>query len=198
MATRYVLKNVRLAFGHGLWTKSKPKNSDPGVKEKFRCSVLLERDHPQLYEINQIIRDEAAAKFGTAVDPKTKKVKWETVLKAAEAQQKVCLRDGDLKAEYEGFADHWAISCNAITRPTVFDVDGSPAAEDSGIVYSGCMVNMIVTFKAYDNVSKGVTCELNGVRKWADNDAFSGGRPADADEFPDEIAAPAEDDELLQ
>jgi hypothetical protein len=187
MATRYVLLNWRLAFGQGLWVKSKPAKADPGVKEKFRISLLGEREHPQLPEINKIIRAEAQGKFGA---------KWEATLKAAEAQQKVCLRDGDLKAEYEGFADHWAISANSFTRPTAFK-GKEPVTEDSGIIYSGCNVNAIVTFKAYDNVSKGVTCELNGVQWHSANDAFAGGKAADPDEFPDEIAAPAEDDDLL-
>ena len=124
--------------------------------------------------------------------------KWEAILKGAEAQQKVCLRDGDLKSEYEGFADHWAISANSFTRPSVFDAQRNPVTEDSGIVYSGCYVNAIVSFKAFDNVSKGVTAELSGVQFWRRGDAFAGGKVAEADEFPDEIAAPAEEDELTR
>ena len=189
MSTRYLLKEVRLAFGQGLYTKSKPPKSDPSVKEKFRVTFLLTKDHPQLPEIRKILKAEAQALFGP---------KWETIYKSAEAQQKVCLRDGDLKSEYEGFADHFAISANSFTRPSVFDAQRNPVTEDSGIVYSGCYVNAIVSFKAYDNVSKGVTAELSGVQFWRKGDAFSGGRAADPDEFPDEIAAPAEEDDLTK
>ena len=189
MSTRFLLKDVRLAFGQGLYTKSKPKGADAGVKEKFRVTLLLAKDHPQLAEIKAIIQAEGKALFNA---------KWPAVYKTADATQKICLRDGDLKSEYEGFADHWAISANSFTRPSVFDAQRNPVTEDSGVVYSGAYVNGIVNFKAYDNVSKGVTCELSGVQFWRKGDAFSGGRVADADEFPDEIAAPAEDDDLTK
>jgi len=190
MSTRFLLKDVRLAFGQGLWRKSKPPKAGPDAKEKFRVTLLLaKKDHPQPAEVRKIIRAEAQALFGS---------KWEAILKGAEAQQKVCLRDGDLKSEYEGFADHWAISANSFTRPSVFDAQRNPVTEDSGIVYSGCYVNAIVSFKAFDNVSKGVTAELSGVQFWRKGDAFSGGKVAEADEFPDEIAAPAEEDELTR
>jgi len=187
MSHRYLLKNVRLAFGQGLWQKSKPPKSGPDAKEKYRCTFLLPKEHPQIPEIRKIIKAEADALFGAKAD---------LVLKAATAQDKLCFRDGDLKADYEGFADHWAISANAFAKPTVFDEHKLPVSQDSGVVYSGCMVNAIVNFKAYDNVSKGVTAELSGVQKFADNDAFAGGKPADADEF-EEIAAPAVDDPLM-
>ena len=189
MSTRYLLKDWRLAFGQGLWTKSKPPKAGSDAKEKFRVTLLGVRNHPQLKEIQGIIRAEAQALFGP---------KWEAILKGAEAQQKVCLRDGDLKSEYEGFADHWAISANSFTRPSVFDAQRNPVTQDSGVVYSGCYVNAIIAIKAFDNVSKGVTAELSGVQFWRRGDAFAGGKVAEADEFPDEIAAPAEEDELTK
>ena len=189
MSTRYLLKDWRLAFGQGLWTKSKPPKAGSDAKEKFRVTLLGVRNHPQLKEIQGIIRAEAQALFGP---------KWEAILKGAEAQQKVCLRDGDLKSEYEGFADHWAISANSFTRPSVFDAQRNPVTQDSGVVYSGCFVNSIIVIKAFDNVSKGVTAELSGVQFWRRGDAFAGGKVAEADEFPDEIAAPAEEDELTK
>ena len=189
MSTRFLLKNVRLAFGQGLWIKTKPPKTPPETKEKFRCQFLLTRVHPQLVALRKVIDTEGEALFGT---------KWKVVKAAAEAQGKICLRDGDLKAEYDGFEGNWSVSANSFTRPTVFGPDGEPASEDSGIVYSGCYVDAIIGVKAYNNVSKGITAELAGVRFFADGNAFSGGRPADADEFGDSIAAPAAEDELAQ
>lgn len=188
MSTRLLVKNVRLAFGQGLYNKSKP-SKDPNAKEKFRANFLLVRNHPQLAEIQKIIKAEAQAKFGA---------KWETIYKAADAQAKICLRDGDLKSDFEGFADHWFISASAFSRPTVFNADGNPIDESSGIVYSGCYVHAIINFKAFDNVSKGVAAEIAGVKYAGEGDAFSGGKVASAEEFGDEIAAPAEEDPLTK
>jgi hypothetical protein len=188
MSTRILLKNVRLAFGQGLFVKSKPPKAGPDAKEKYRVTFLLPKDHPQIPEIKKILAAEASALWGA---------KTASVQKAAEAQQKWALRDGNLKDEYEGFAGNWALSANSFAKPTVFDQNRLPISQDSGIVYSGCYVNAIVVLKAFDNVSKGTTCELSGVQWFADGDAFSGGKPADADEFPDEIAAPAGEDPLM-
>lgn len=188
MSTRILLLNWRLAFGQGLWAKSKPPKAGPDAKEKFRVTLLAGPDHPQLAQVRKILTAEATALWGA---------KTASIQKAAEAQQKWALRDGNLKDEYEGFAGNWALSANSFAKPTVFDQNRLPISQDSGIVYSGCYVNAIVVLKAFDNVSKGTTCELSGVQWFADGDAFSGGKPADADEFPDEIAAPANEDALL-
>ena len=55
MSTRFLLKDVRLAFGQGLWRKSKPPKAGPDAKEKFRVTLLLAKDHPQLAEVRKKI-----------------------------------------------------------------------------------------------------------------------------------------------
>jgi hypothetical protein len=178
MSTRIRLKRVRLAFGQGIFVKSKPKGASPEAPPKYSCSLLLDRNDPQVAELQKIITAEFAQRFGP---------KAPAVQKAAEAIAKVCLRDGDLKSDYEGFADHWALSCSAFTKPSTLDNNRNEVTQESGILYSGCYVNAIVTIKAYDNVSKGASAEINGVQFAGKGDAFSGGRPAGQDEFEDEI-----------
>lgn len=185
MSTRIRLENVRLAFAQGLWQKSKPPGSDANAKEKFRASFLIPRNHPQLAQLQKIIADEATAKWGA---------KAPAILKAAEAQQKVCLRDGDLKAQYAGFEGNFYVSASAEIMPSVFGPNpkDGPIAQQSGQVYSGCWVNVSLDIYPFDRVSKGVAAGLRGVQKVSDDEALGGGTAASDDEF-DEIAVGASD-----
>lgn len=178
MAVKMRLENVRLAFARGLWQKSAPPGTD--ADEKFGATFLLPRNHPQLAKLNAAIAQEAVNEWGPAKGP--------LMLKAATAAQKVALRDGDLK-DYDGFADHWALTTSSFVMPSVFGANPSdgPISQDSGLVYGGCWVNAIITIKAYDNVAKGIRCDLSGVQKVRDDEALGGGKAAGADEF-DEIA----------
>ncbi len=182
---RFMLKNVRLAYGHGLWTKSKPPKADASAKAKYRVALILPKDHPQVKELRQIIQTVMEEKFGQ---------KWAAVLKAAEIQQKSCLRDGDTK-DGEGFPGNLFVSANSETRPSTFNVDKSPVTQEDGIIYSGCYVNASLDIYAFDNVSKGNSAGLRGVQFLKKGDAFGGGTPADESEF-DEIQAPEEGDDL--
>lgn len=183
MSTRLLLRDVRLAYGHGLWAKSKPPKADASAKEKYRIALILHAKHPQMAELRKAIETEMQGKFGQ---------KWQAVLKAAEAQQKSCLRDGDTK-EGDGFEGNWFISANSETRPSVFDRNRSPVGPDDGIVYSGCFVNASIDIYAFDNVSKGNSAGLRGVQFLRDGDAFGAGKAADETEF-DELGVATDED----
>ena len=185
MSTRILLRDVRLGYGHGLWTKSKPPKADASAKEKYRIALILHAEHPQLAEVRKAIAGEMEAKFGA---------KWQAVLKAAEAGQKSCLRDGNTK-DGEGFEDNWFISANSETRPTVFDRNRAPVTADDGIVYSGCYVNASIDIYAFNNVAKGNSAGLRGVQFLRKGDAFGAGAPADESEF-DELGVSEETDDL--
>jgi hypothetical protein len=173
---RFLLKDARLAYGHGLWKKSKPPKADASAKEKFRICLIVPKNHPQLPELRKIILDEMTAKFGA---------KAPAVLKAAEAQTKSCLRDGDTKSDSDGFAGNLFISANSETRPTVYNKDRSAVSEDDDIVYSGCYVHASLNIYAFDNVSKGNSAGLRGVQFVRDGDRFGAGGAADENEFDD-------------
>lgn len=185
MSTRLMLKDVRLAYGHGLWSKSKPPKADASAKAKYRVCFILPKTHKQLPEIKKAIMDEMMAKFGA---------KAAAVLKLAEGGQKSCLRDGD-NNEGEGFEGNMYIAANSETRPSVFDGMRNPVTSDDGIVYSGCYVNASIDVYAFDNVSKGNSAGLRGVQFLRKGDAFGGGAPADESEF-DEIGVAEEGDDL--
>jgi hypothetical protein len=181
-----MLRDVRLAYAHGLWEKSVPRGAEATAKPKFRVCFILPFKHPQIKEIEKVIEDEMKAKFGA---------KWAKVLEAAKASKKSCLRDGD-DNEGDGFAGNMFIAANAETRPSTFNHDRSPVSKDDGVLYSGCYVNASIDVYAFDNVSKGNSAGLRGVQFLRKGDAFGSGGAADESEF-DEISAPAEDESLM-
>ena len=73
--------------------------------------------------------------------------------------------------------------------PGVFDnkagADGKPAklSAESGRIYAGCFINASVDIWAQKGKYQGVRCTLSGVQFSKDGEAFSGSRPASADEF---------------
>jgi hypothetical protein len=177
---RILLRDVRLAFPN-LWKATAPKG---GGEAAFSASFLLPKTHKQIAELTKAFKDLAKEKWGAKAD---------AVYKALEAADKLCLHDGDSKAEYEGFEGNKFVSSRAKVRPTVFDGQRNELTEADGKPYSGCFVNASIELWAQDNsYGKRINAQLRGVQFLRDGDAFAGGgQPADADEF-DEIAAPAE------
>jgi hypothetical protein len=181
------LENVRLAFPK-LWT-AEPFAGGNDPTPYFSASFILPKDHPQAKALDAMMVRLANEKWGT---------RGPAVLKAAKAMGKVFYRDGDTKAEYEGFEGNNYVSARSKTRPTILDGMRQTTTEADGIVYGGCYVNVIISCFAYIKGNNGLGAGLKGVQFRAKGDAFSGGGiPADADDF-DEIAVtdPNDRDEL--
>ena len=194
MANRFALKSVRLAFAQGLWIRSKPPRADVSAKEKYRASLIIPRNHPQLPELWSLIKVAAKETFGA---------KWEAIYKAAEAQQKLCLRDGDLKSDYAGFEGNWYLSASSDIQPTVYGYDPKAGviAKDSGKVRSGVWVNASIDIYGYTTGSNGVGAGLRGVQlcltpPGASDESLGGATAAGEDDF-EEIGVSAESDPLV-
>ena len=178
-----VLKNVRITtFGRQTIYNPQafPGGTDP--TKYFSLNGILPKNHPQIPAIEKMMLKVALGKWPT---------KGAAVLKAAKLIGKVPLRDGDAKAEYDGFEGNMFISARSKDRPTVFDNMRNPVVEgDPNSPYDGCYADVKVSFYAYDKGNNGIGAGLKGVQFRANGDRFSGGgAPADADDF-DEIAAP--------
>lgn len=178
------LTNVRLAFP----TLFEAKTVNGEGKPAFSASFLIDPADPQVKAINAAIEQVAKDKWGAKAD---------AVLKQMRAQDKVCLHDGDLKANYDGFPGNLYISSRSATRPLVIDADKSPLAEQDGKPYAGCFVNASIELWPQDNnFGKRVNASLRGVQFFRDGDAFTGGGAASEDEF-DDIAEGATADGLV-
>ena len=185
MATRFRLNNVRVSFPELF--KGKQFKDGEG---KFRCgaSLIVPPDHPQFKVIEAAIQEAAQLKW---------KDKAAGAMKAARAKDKICLRDGDLKSKYDGYAGNWILSANCpggdteeeCTKPAVYTqypdpTTGKPAlvTKDDHKIYSGCYVNAMVEFYGDSRYGEAVNCTLSGIQFHAKGDAF-GAVQASADEF---------------
>jgi hypothetical protein len=181
------LNNVRASFVKLF----KAEAVGDGETKYFSCSLLFDEKHPAKKLVEDAVRTVAKEKWGPKADQ---------ILKTLLADpSKICLKNGDSKAEYDGFEGNWFVSASRQEkkgRPLVIDRDKSPLAEGDGKPYSGCYVNASVEVWAQDNKwGKKLNCELLGVQFHSDGDAFSGGATADADDF-DEIEAPETEDDI--
>jgi hypothetical protein len=168
------IKNVRIAFCQNLF---KAGSMTAGDKPKFSATFLIAKDDPQLNVIRTAITRVASDKWAD---------KAESILKGLHASGKICLRDGDVKSEYDGFEGTMFISTSSSTAPLVIDRDRTELAEADGRPYAGCYVNASINIWAQDNqYGKRVNAKLRGVQFVGDGDAFVGSAPAKADEFDD-------------
>lgn len=186
-----ILKNVRITtFGQQtIYTaRSFEGGNDPTAY--YSLNAIIPKNHPQIPEIEAHMLKAAVAKFGEK--------KATATLKAAKLIGKVPFRDGDAKADYDGFEGNMFLSARTAVdkgRPTVFDNLRNPVvAGDPNSPYDGSYCDIKISFYGYAKGSNGVGCGLKGVQFRANGDRFSGGgKAAEADDF-DEIAAPNEDD----
>lgn len=168
------LTNVRLAFPD-LFNATQI-NGDGDAK--FRATFLISKeDKKQIAEIEKAILQTATAKWGAKAEAVIKSIRGNSM--------RFNLRDGDEKADYDGYEGCMSLSASSKTRPYVADRDNSPLAESDGKPYSGCYVNALISFFAYDKQGKGISASLSGVQFSKDGDAFGGGRPATAADFDD-------------
>jgi hypothetical protein len=194
-ANRILVKDVRQSFMCYWKAEPFPNGNDP--TPYFSGTYLLPLDHPQLKDLEKIINDLAKEKWpGTVRNAKGVAVpKWIGILAAIKAKGKCFLRDGDTKPEYDGFPGMMFISSRSKIRPNYFDWQKQPIDEASGILYSGCYVNVSIECFAYTRGNNGIGARLRGVQFLRKGDAFGGGGPpADETEF-DEIDAPADEEE---
>jgi hypothetical protein len=181
---KLVLKNVRAAFLNAFEAKAfEGGGGDPS----FGGSFLVPPTHPQVKEIDAAIEAVAKEKWGA---------KATETLKQLRAKDKVCFRNGDDKASYDGFDGNMYVAASSKTRPLVIDRDKTPLVQSDGRPYSGCYVVASLEIWAQDNqYGKRVNATLKGVQFYADGDAFSGSTPASPDDF-DDLSTGADADAL--
>ncbi len=168
------LQNVRLAFSQIFEPKA---FGEEGADPAYSCSFIFAKNHPAVRLINDAI--EAVAKE-----------KWQdqakNILKQLRGADKICLHDGDLKPDYDGFAGNFFVAARNKARPLVLDRDKSPLTAADGKPYAGCYVNAVVMIWAQaNNFGKRVNATLSSIQFLKDGDAFTGVAPATPDDFED-------------
>lgn len=185
MSTKVRIENVRLAFP-ALW---EPKAVNAGDKPSYSAAFLMPPDHPAVPEIEKAMKQAAKDKWGD---------KWEAVFTSLVKGLKVCLHDGDAKAEYDGFRGHMYVSASSKSTPLVIDRNRNQLNERDGRPYAGCYVNVSLEIWAQDNnYGKRINAMLKGVQFVRDGDAFTGGgAPASPDDF-DDLGDTGDDDTFI-
>lgn len=88
-------------------------------------------------------------------------------------------RDGDEKADVDGYEGMIFITAKSRTRPVVVDAKVRPIL-DADDLYAGCYARAQVIASAYDQAgNKGVSFWLTHIQKVRDGDSFGGRRPAE-------------------
>lgn len=164
-----VLKNVRLSYAN-IYTPKSINGSDP----KYSASIMIPKDNEESIEDVETAID-AAKEYGA------ENVKgWGGKIPK---KLKDTLHDGDDRDDedpnYEGFM---YLTATSKKQPELVNKHGDPIMDNSEI-YSGCWVNVVLRFYAYDSQSKGVAVELGPIQKVKDDTAFSGGMGSAKDYF---------------
>lgn len=169
----YRIDNVRFNYTNSLFTAQRPKTGEG--KEKFSVVAIFPKDHPQVAAIKAELLKVADAKWPG---------KGAEVLKQLAAGDRVCLHDGDAKADKPGYEGNLFINASNELRPLVIGPQREALAASDGKPYSGSYGNIIVEFWAQDNqFGKRINASLLGVQHIKDGERLSGGGVASADDF---------------
>ena len=167
---RITLKNVRLAFPRLFEAQSGPDGGDP----KYSATFILTDDATR-QQLDEAVEAAAQEKWGAKSTDALKKLK---------AQGKVCHKDGEQKADYDGFEGNTFVSASNKVAPAVFDKDGTRLQKRDGRPYAGCYVDVSLDVWAQDNkFGRRINAALRGVKFRSDGEPFAGSGAATEDEF---------------
>lgn len=183
---RFFTPWFRAAFV-SVFTPAKPMNQ--GDKSRYECTMLFDPEAVDLSVIKAAIYNCAKAKFGDKIKPS----KTFDLPKGFKSP----LRDGDEKADYDGYEGMIFAAARSNFAPQVIDADCVEIGSmDQPGFYSGCYARATIGMYAYDvNGNRGVSLNLNNLQKLADGKAFGGARVNAEDEF--EAASDFEGPETL-
>lgn len=165
-----------------------------GGEAKFKGAFLVGKDDPQLKELQQAIDNVGAEKWGE---------KWPAYRKTMIAERKLCLGDGESKAQYDGYEGRMFLNASSKSRPSVVAADKTPLVREDGLLLNGgAVVNAGISLWAQDNqFGKRINAELKGVQYVKEGENWGGGSSLDDDFFDDEAettagpaSEPTEDD----
>lgn len=112
--------------------------------------------------------------------------KFKKKLDALPANFKKPFRDGNEKADLEGFGEGKVFSnLSSKMRPGIIDRDRAPITDPEDF-YPGCFARATITAYAYDNVGKGVAFGLQNLQKIKDGDRLDSRTDA-AEDFGDAV-----------
>lgn len=168
-------------FSYASVFKMSPTSNNPGAREAYQVTLLIPKtDTATMGRIRKAIAE--AERMG-AENPKIfngkipKNYKNPVIKDGDEPND-----DGETKPEEEGcFVIKARTDKN---KPGVVDANLNPIIDESEF-YSGCYGRASVTFGAYNNEQKGISCYLNNVQKLRDGEPFGVSNSTPEEDFGD-------------
>ena len=174
------IRGVRIAFAEGLREATQYEGKGDF---RYSCTFLIEKGSAN----DKLVREElmkAALKVWKT--PEKAKLNFDNLFGRTQSS---CYYDGNLKS-YDGFAGKMALAAIRPAKngpPVIKDRDGkTDLPAESGLPYSGAVVNGKLEFFAHSDYGGGLRCRLVGAQFVRHADAFGGGGPASGDGFTPE------------
>ena len=178
---RVVLGPCRISYPHVF----EPYANNPDDTPKYSASILIPKAEQATIDI---IKKAIKVVFDRAVSSKWAGTRprdgyWNDPLQDGDSPKKT----GDDRSEE--YKDCWFVTAKSLQKPALFNKDGSDL-DDEEEIYGGVWAYVVIRFYSYSKGSKGIGCELFGLKKFKDDTAWSGAnkRETAANDF-------AEDDE---
>lgn len=146
------LKNIEIAYEHLL--QPTPKMSGDGTE--YSVQIVISKDHPQVSELTQIIKDQIGQVFP---DLPTSKLK-------------IALRDNDSEGnseKYDYLKNTLFFNARRATKkgrvPIVSRYNQPLVDVPPDMLFSGCICNVVVNFFTYNHpTSKGVAASIEALQ----------------------------------
>lgn len=173
------IDNVRLSFP-SLW-EPRSYNNEPGAQAKYHATVLIPKTCTEVIQaIQEQVLKCAEANFGT-------KGAQQALAKMRAQPNYHILKDGDLKADRDGYAGMVYLHASNSRPPKIFAEDKTELPTDNGTIQAGDYVNIIV--RLFVSKKFGIVCaSFTGLQKSFTGDRFTASA-ANADDF-DDVSAP--------
>ena len=147
------------------------KSSFDGNEPKYRATLVITKGSEADKLIQKTIDDRGFGKHGQ---------KWAALKKSIIGNNmKYVYQDGEIKGYGENTM--YLSTASAKVQPTVFHKNGVRATKDNDPIYSGCVVDAVVSI--YATSQGGIAAGLMGLRFKEDGESFGGGRAATAEDF---------------
>lgn len=169
----FFLTGVRLSFPK-LFKAEEFKSGDG--RPRYSANFLVEPGSAADKLIGEKIAAAFAREFKDADKAKQAREDWE-----GQKNQWAYLKG---KGDMSGYR---ILSCHRRSqdgKPLIINKDRSPLEENSGLPYSGCVVNAKVSLYVQTGENPGLRASFSGVQFWADGERLSGTSTAEAEEFP--------------
>ena len=167
---QYMAKNVQINY-ESIFT---PSAAVPGADEKFSVQIVADKDSEFSQRVHAIQDQIGETTWGDT---------WPQVKRQLEAQDRLALRDGDIKGG--NVAGKNFMNASNKSRPLVINRDRTPLAETDNVIYNGCNCNVKIELWAQNHPSYGkrINAKLLGVQFHSDGEPFTPGSVATPNDF---------------